>query len=361
MGANKKPVFLDSDGLREKLAQSTPVQNTINRPQNKTSRLKLSVKSKIRNISENITRFDADKLLGKKQHGSKKKIEDKKPVLRKTTLSNLQYLRNLSGEKARIRTKPIPRDLSAPFSAKKTISSIPLPKKSDKKLKIRQFLTTRRAKYFIAAIMVLVFAGVLIGYASRNKSKQGTSPVIDKPLVQEKAKSEKPKQQDVALDESNAPSVKDYKVDKDLPRRLTIIKIGLDTVIQKQSATADGQVTVPTNINTVGWYDGSDKPGDKGAMLLMGQISGPTKDGVFKKLDKLAPGDLITIEKGDGSVYYYSVVSTQKYNNSEIDSKKLLSPINPSKSGVNLMTFSGQLDPTNKDYNGRLVVFAEAL
>jgi sortase (surface protein transpeptidase) len=163
------------------------------------------------------------------------------------------------------------------------------------------------------------------------------------------------------LDERDAESPATYMVAKDLPKKLTITKIGVDAIIKQQTAGANGQVDVPLNIHTVGWFDGSDKPAETGTMLFMGQVAGPTQDGVFKKLDKLMEGDLITVERGDGKIFYYSVVLVQKYKSSEIDAKKILSPINASKAGLNLMTFTGSFDGSKEDYASRLVVFAEAL
>jgi LPXTG-site transpeptidase (sortase) family protein len=169
-----------------------------------------------------------------------------------------------------------------------------------------------------------------------------------------------------SVDVTSAPSsvkptvaaVASYSVPPTYPKYISIPAIGISsTRIIRLGLLANGQIATPDNIFDTGWYDGSAKPGQSGAMFIYGHVSSWTADGVFYNLKKLKPGDDITITRGDNQTFTYSVVSTKIYPYTSVDMNAVLSPINPNLPGLNLMTCTGKVIPGTSEFNERLVVF----
>ena len=113
----------------------------------------------------------------------------------------------------------------------------------------------------------------------------------------------------------------------------------------------------PKSTFDVGWYDGSSKPGEPGAMFIDGHVSGPKNRGIFYDIKKLKKGDVVEIERGDGLKLEFKVVAVEKYDANNVDMNKALRSYDPSKQGLNLMTCAGQFLPKEQTFNQRVVVY----
>ncbi|TWP18516.1 class F sortase, partial [TM7 phylum sp. oral taxon 352] len=102
-----------------------------------------------------------------------------------------------------------------------------------------------------------------------------------------------------------------YKVAADLPRVITIEKLGVKARVLQMNVNSDGSMQSPINIFDAGWYTGSVKPGQPGASIIVGHASGTTLGGVFNKLETLNAGDTISVERGDGKILRYQVIKKQ--------------------------------------------------
>lgn len=147
-----------------------------------------------------------------------------------------------------------------------------------------------------------------------------------------------------------------YVVAPDLPRYVRIPKIGVDAMVKKQSVDKNGALQAPGNVHVAGWYDGSSKPGDGGAVLLDGHVAGPTTHGVFYSAKSLVAGDKIEVERGDGKVFTYKVVKSESKKAADVDMAAALLPVVTGKGGLNLITCTGKV--TGWHYDERLVVYA---
>lgn len=175
-----------------------------------------------------------------------------------------------------------------------------------------------------------------------------------------------PKPPPGALTSKSAPSsvklatqaVVSYSVPPANPKYLSIPTIGVSNVpILKLGLTSSGAIAVPDNIYETGWYDGSSKPGQPGAMFVYGHVSSWTANGVFYNLKKLVTGNQITVTRGDNTTYTYQVVSSKVYPYNNVDMNQVLAPIDPGVAGLNLMTCTGQVITGTSEFNERLVVF----
>lgn len=99
-----------------------------------------------------------------------------------------------------------------------------------------------------------------------------------------------------------------YTVAPDRPRFLIIEKLDIKARVVEVGIDNERKLDTPRSIFDVGWYISSAKPGKAGTMLIDGHNGGPTKLGVFKFTPSLKEGDIITVERGDGAIFNYSVV-----------------------------------------------------
>jgi LPXTG-site transpeptidase (sortase) family protein len=152
-----------------------------------------------------------------------------------------------------------------------------------------------------------------------------------------------------------------YMVAPDLPRYIKIPKLGVNARVLQAGVTSSGALSAPANVYDSSWYTGSAKPGQPGAALIDGHVSSWTTHGVFYGLKKLVAGDTIQIQRGDGQLLTYRVVKTQAYADDKVDMQAAMTPVTAGKSGLNLITCTGQVKKGTSEFNQRLVVFTEQI
>lgn len=164
-------------------------------------------------------------------------------------------------------------------------------------------------------------------------------------------------------DETKIPksSLANYAVAADLPRALYIDKLNIAARILPMSVNTVGSIQAPLNINDSGWYSGSVKPGETGAVFIDGHASGPTREGLFAYLDTLKEGDTLQVEKGDSTKLTYKVVHTEVVPLADLDMKKVLLPYQNVNRGLNIMTCTGKWLPREKTYDHRVVVYTQQI
>ncbi len=150
--------------------------------------------------------------------------------------------------------------------------------------------------------------------------------------------------------------VREYKVAPDRPRYLSIEKLGISKArILAMGVNAAGELDTPQNIFDVGWYEASGKPGQGGTMIIDGHNGGPHVLGVFKNTPKLSEGDIVTVERGDGVIYNYSVVENNSVPLDEADTYMATAAKSPvsGKESVTLITCTGEWSQSQGTYLSR--------
>ncbi len=211
----------------------------------------------------------------------------------------------------------------------------------------------------VAAVMV-VLGGLGVGLHGLRVNKEVAAKTTELAAASQSTAHSGTDAPDIPA-ETSSPDVSKYTVAADLPRTITIDKIGVKARVVRLGIKANNQLATPANIFDAGWYSESSKPGEAGAMVIDGHVSGPTKTGVFYKLHMLAAGDQMKIDRGDGKTYTYKVVKKASYAADKVDMAAVLTPVTPGKPGLNLITCSGEIDRTNNHYKDRTVVFAEQI
>lgn len=156
-----------------------------------------------------------------------------------------------------------------------------------------------------------------------------------------------------------ANTVASYHVAADLPRAIYINNIGVAARLLPMGVNPDDSMQAPVNIYDGGWYTKSSKPGQVGAMVIDGHASQTgTHYGLFGRLDMLKEGDVITVERGDGTRFDYSVVHIEDVAEKDVDMQKVLLPYGDATHGLTLITCAGDWTADGKTLDHRVLVFA---
>ena len=232
----------------------------------------------------------------------------------------------------------------------------PANEKAPKRQHRRHFVSARAL--YGASIVVIVIGGGLAYQA------YSTNLAVDAQI--EKLQTESSSTGDGSTSSSlpsdmkpaNKNYLQDYKVGLALPRVLTIKKLNVKARIMQVGVDNDGKMGVPKTAYDVAWYNGSSRPGEAGAMVVDGHVQGVGGAAIFADLKKLAVGDQITVERGDGKVFIYSVRKFETAPVDKVDMGRLLVSVDTNVPGLNLITCAGSYDESVDSFDSRTIVYA---
>jgi sortase (surface protein transpeptidase) len=222
----------------------------------------------------------------------------------------------------------------------------------EQKVKVKKKRSLHALWYLFAAAIICAFAVVI--WSFREALPFDIELFKSQPQV---VNSVEPKvNESSTLEEApiSAAEIASNMVAADAPKTLRISSITVTARIRQVGTTLSGEPIAPKSIYDVGWYEGSSRPGNDGAVLLNGHLAGPTKAGVFSDIQVLQVGAEIIIERGDGQEITYVVERLQEYTGGQIDMSAAISSIDLSKKGLNLVTTLNKFSGTEK----RIIVFA---
>jgi len=207
--------------------------------------------------------------------------------------------------------------------------------------------------------LILITTGLISfdTWQTNNQAKQAFT--TDTPATETSSTSADYKSNE-GKDESPLPksALADYKVAPNLPRALYIDKLNIAARILPMGVNDDGSMQAPLGIYDAGWYSGSARPGETGAIVLNGHSSGPTRQGLLGKLDTLKEGDEIVLEKGDATRLRYKVVHSETLPLEDVDMNKVSLPYGTARHGLNLYTCTGAWLPDKQTFDHRAIVYA---
>lgn len=153
----------------------------------------------------------------------------------------------------------------------------------------------------IIAILLKIFIWERIYY--RDKSSETRNP--EQAVITDLSEAVNPSEQAPTEEQ-----IKQYQVYTTAPRYLEVPRLAIKARV-KDSNVTESVMPVPDNIYDVTWYSGSGNPGMGGNILISGISQGATAPGVFANLDSLEQGDEMTLERGDGERFTYTVKEIQ--------------------------------------------------
>ncbi|MFJ6904487.1 class F sortase [Streptomyces griseoluteus] len=141
------------------------------------------------------------------------------------------------------------------------------------------------------------------------------------------------------------------------PVRLRIPGIGVDTPVMRLGLAQDGSVQVPpiTAHDQAGWYQSSPVPGQTGPSVILGHVTvGRYGDGVFRRLDRLRRGDVITVRLENGTSAEFTVTSVRTVAKAEFPTEAVYGDVD--RPELRLITCGGPR--TGDGYPDNVIVFA---
>ncbi len=145
-----------------------------------------------------------------------------------------------------------------------------------------------------------------------------------------------------------------------LPSRLKIPSIGVDTTIYYVGLTPDGAMDVDKqDIKQVAWYQPGTHPGDIGSAVIAGHYGwlGSGESAVFNNLHNLNKNDEIIVIDNQGVSTIFIFRESRKYD-PEANANDVFKS-NDNKAHLNLITCYGDWVSSKNTYSDRLVVFAD--
>lgn len=234
------------------------------------------------------------------------------------------------------------------------------PKKQRKQSKFKpkvskQFLLRLAAGLLVIFAVYAVIDTLILNHNIR-KEKDDTAAAISSDDPNSRRAAEGKDEKTISPD-----AISKYKVAAELPRVISIEKIGVKARVLQMGVNDDGSMQAPINVFDTGWYTGSVRPGQKGASVIVGHVSGPTKNGIFEKLHTLKKGDMVAVENGAGKVFSYQVESTETVKLDQVDMDKFMRPVSGAEEGLNLMTCSGRWINGGETMDHRLMVYTKRM
>lgn len=215
-------------------------------------------------------------------------------------------------------------------------------------------------KIALISLVVLVIAGIFARIAiwEYHYYKEKTGKIRTEPasfsdnLVEE--------EQEISTKKPTESEINAHTVSANQPRFLSIPKINVHRArVVSVGVKENGQMDTPNNNYDIGWFHTSGLPGFGGTMLMNGH-SGTNIPGVFKNLPQVQKGDLIKVERGDGSSFEYVVYDSKTIHLDQANKhmqNMIISPILGEES-LSLISCTGTWSQARRTYLSRQFVRA---
>lgn len=140
------------------------------------------------------------------------------------------------------------------------------------------------------------------------------------------------------------------------PSRVRVAAIGLDGPVVPLGLDRAGALDVPRSGAVTGWYAGSPEPGRRGPSVLAAHVDWDQRPGPFSRLRDLAPGDLVEVDRADGSVATFEVQAVRRYPKDRFPTGQVYG--NVPWAGLRLVTCGGSFDRGARSYSDNVVAYA---
>ncbi|WP_161626432.1 class F sortase [Nocardiopsis xinjiangensis] len=121
---------------------------------------------------------------------------------------------------------------------------------------------------------------------------------------------------------------------------------------------SDGELDVPEEAGTVGWYEAGASPGQQGASVIGAHVDSPTGPAVFFRLAELQPGDEVTVPRADGVDAVFEVYGVEQYSKDDFPTRKVYGSTE-GRAELRLVTCGGTFEQNEHGYSSNVVVYAD--
>ncbi|WP_248122402.1 class F sortase [Micrococcus lacusdianchii] len=105
-----------------------------------------------------------------------------------------------------------------------------------------------------------------------------------------------------------------------VPTRVRVPSVDVDSPLLELGLQEDGTVEVPPTGegSPAGWYRNSPTPGERGPAILLGHVGNAHgRLGVFGRLEELGPGDVVEVDREDGTTAVFTVDRAVSYERAD--------------------------------------------
>lgn len=142
------------------------------------------------------------------------------------------------------------------------------------------------------------------------------------------------------------------------PTRVWIPSIGVTSSLIRLGMAADGSLEVPSDYGIAGWWAGGPTPGETGAAVIVGHVDSKSGPGVFFRLRRLKPGDVVWVARQDGTRVRFLVQRLVQAPKTRFPTREVYA--SPGYVALRLITCGGAFDRRTGHYVDNVIVFARA-
>ena len=117
----------------------------------------------------------------------------------------------------------------------------------------------------------------------------------------------------------------------------------------------NGSLQVPPDALTSGWFAGGPRPGQVGPAVIAAHVHWDGRWAVFRRISTLKYGDLIHVDRRDGTTVTFRVTRVGRYKKTAFPTRLVYGNLN--YPGLRLITCD-RFDYTRRAYMDNVVVFA---
>ena len=140
---------------------------------------------------------------------------------------------------------------------------------------------------------------------------------------------------------------------------LRIDTLGVEATVVEVRVRPDGELEVPPDPSTVGWWaEGARPGGGRGSVVIDGHVDTASQGpGAFFRLGTMEVGDVVELTDADGSTHGYRVTAAARYPKDELPAAEVFAQDRAER--LVLVTCGGAFDEASRHYADNVVVFAD--
>jgi sortase (surface protein transpeptidase) len=140
------------------------------------------------------------------------------------------------------------------------------------------------------------------------------------------------------------------------PLRVRIPAIDVDSALIDIAVDTAGELIPPESAAVAGWFAAGPAPGALGPALLAGHVDSRLGPGVFFRLADLAAGDVVEVERADGTTARFAVASVARTPKTAFPTDLVYAPTPGPE--LRLVTCGGTFDRSARSYRDNVIVEA---
>ncbi len=206
------------------------------------------------------------------------------------------------------------------------------------------------------ALLLVGLAAVLSGYltARHAGSRTATAPAETVPPGLGVDGNMRPPSSTLAPSPQQAPrSAPD-------PTGVRIPTIGVAAPTIPLGLREDGSIEVPADFDQTGWWADGPEPGEPGPAVILGHVDAVSGPAVFSRLADLAIGDVVHVDREDGTTISYRVDRIEQHPKHDFPTDAVYGR-GGDDSVLRLVTCGGAFDREARSYVDNVIVFASMI